>query len=389
VSARPFRVIALLSTFNEEDVIAPVVEHLIRQGVEVMLIDHCSTDATVERVQPFLGSGLIRIERFPDESRFPAEDAHHYAWRNILRRKEQLAATLEADWFLHHDADELRESPWEAVSLRDALQRVDAAGFNAVDFKALDFLPLHDGFRPGDDLRTAFTHYRPAASYDQLRINAWKKQPAVDLASTGGHDARFEGRRVFPYRFLLRHYPIRSNTQGQRKIFAERLPRYDDTERSMGWHVQYQGLTPGASLLLNEGSLTRFDDVTMRETLWQENRDAEEHHRAAVALMAAAEAAEANAAAMTEDLQWFRREWPQRENELVAARLEVAELHTRVAALERQQESNRAEMIGVQDRAVREVKAMQHLLDEMRTSKTWRWSAPLRRLIDRFSHRAP
>ena len=38
----------------------------------------------------------------------------------------------------------------------------------------------------------------------------------------GGHDARFPGRRVFPYKFLLLHYPARSQEQGERKVFRDR-----------------------------------------------------------------------------------------------------------------------------------------------------------------------
>ena len=35
--------------------------------------------------------------------------------------------------------------------LRDAIQHVDALGFNAIDFSGLDFWPVHDRFRAGDD----------------------------------------------------------------------------------------------------------------------------------------------------------------------------------------------------------------------------------------------
>src|SRR5262249_7491581 len=146
-----------------------------------------------------------------------------FDWDRILRRKAQLASELDADWFIHHDADEFRESPWADVTLKEAISRVDALGYNAIDFASLDFRPTDDEFR-GGDIRAAFPLYSDGASYDKVQIRCWKKCADVDLASTGGHEARFDGRRVFPIRFLLRHYPIRGQSHGNRKVFAERKP---------------------------------------------------------------------------------------------------------------------------------------------------------------------
>src|SRR4026209_495102 len=43
---RPFRIIAIIAAYNEEDIIADVVADLIRQGVIVYFLDHWSTDGT-------------------------------------------------------------------------------------------------------------------------------------------------------------------------------------------------------------------------------------------------------------------------------------------------------------------------------------------------------
>src|SRR5262249_41225239 len=150
------RVIALLAAYNEEDVIRQVIGDLIAQQVEVYLIDHASTDATREEAQVHLGKGLLRIERYPEESGFPAQETGRFAWKNLLRRKEELSQKLEADWFLHQDADELRESPWDGIALKEAIRRVDALGYNAIAFRAIDFVPTDDSFKRGDDLRAAF-----------------------------------------------------------------------------------------------------------------------------------------------------------------------------------------------------------------------------------------
>src|SRR5262245_21731868 len=125
-----FTVTAIIATYNEADVIGQVVADLVRQRVQVYLLDDGSTDGTVAQVEPWVGRGVVGIERRP-----PAATS---SWAAILRRKEELARELEANWFLHQDADELRESPWEGVALRDAIRRVDRLGYDAIDFEVLD-----------------------------------------------------------------------------------------------------------------------------------------------------------------------------------------------------------------------------------------------------------
>ena len=60
-----FRVVALMTAYNEEDIIAPSLRHLFAQGCEVYLVDNWSSDRTFEVAEQFLGRGLIGIERFP------------------------------------------------------------------------------------------------------------------------------------------------------------------------------------------------------------------------------------------------------------------------------------------------------------------------------------
>jgi len=277
--AEEFTVVALVAAYNEADVIGQVVGDLIAQGVQVYLLDDGSTDDTVAAVEPYRGRGLLGVERRPP-GETPA--AGGFEWERILSRKAQLARELDADWFIHHDADEFRESPWPHLSLREAVRTVDALGFNAIDSTRLDFWPVHDGFRRGDDVRRAFTHWAPPAPYDRLQIRCWKRTPApVDLVSSGGHEVRFPGRRVFPIRFLLRHYPIRGQAHGERKVFRERRPRFTERERARGWHVQYDAVREGASFIVDPATLTPYDAEAVRGSLLERHRGVDEAEAAA------------------------------------------------------------------------------------------------------------
>ncbi len=135
------------------------------------------------------------------------------------------------------------------MTLADAIARVDRAGFNAIDFALLDFWPTDETLRPGADVRESIRRFEPGRTWNARQVRCWKKGALpVNLASSGGHDVQFPGRRVYPLRFILRHYPIRSTAHGQRKVFTERIPRFADEERERGWHVQYAQVRTDAPL---------------------------------------------------------------------------------------------------------------------------------------------
>jgi hypothetical protein len=253
-----FSAVAFVTAFNEADLIGSTIEHLAREGVGAYLIDNWSTDGTWEIAQRL---GLIGAERFP-----AGGPSAHYEWRQLLGRVEELAATTRADWLVHVDADERRESAWPGVSLRDGLWRVDNRGFNAVDHTILTFPPIDDGFRPGSDPERYFRHFEFGRNPGHFRqIKAWKRgNERVDLASEGGHDVSFEGRRIFPFNFLSKHYPIRSQEHGERKIFRERQERWSPSERGEGWHIQYDHLRPGHRFVREPETLALFDDFHHR-----------------------------------------------------------------------------------------------------------------------------
>jgi hypothetical protein len=251
-----FRVVAGLCVHNEADVLESTIRHLVEQGVEAYVLDNWSTDATAEIVQRHVGRGVIGTERFPADG-----PDRQFDWHGALSRFEELPLELGCDWFLHVDADERRLSPWPGTTLRDALHHVDRSGFNCIDHTVLVFQPVEAFPEAGDpeQLMRHFEFGRRPGHFQQHK--GWKNLGVrVDHASSGGHDARFEGRRVYPYKFLLKHYPIRSQEHGLRKVFAERLPRWDGEKRARGWHVHYGDLTADHSFVRDSAGLLEFDD---------------------------------------------------------------------------------------------------------------------------------
>lgn len=257
-----YRIVAFMNAYNEVDIIRPSVEHLNRQGVDVYLIDNWSTDGTYELACSMVGKGIIQIDRFP-----PDGPSQHFTWKLALANLERLSQTVQADWFIHHDVDELRESPWRGVSIRDALYHVDQRGFNCIDHMVLTFPPTDNDFRSGSDFAQHLKYYEPSDKPGHFRqMKAWKNiGQSVSLADSGGHEVQFEGRRVYPYKFLLKHYPIRSQIHGEKKIFQDRKQRWDPVERARGWHVQYDHIDIGHSFLRGTSELKLFNPATFYE----------------------------------------------------------------------------------------------------------------------------
>ena len=275
VAPRP-RVVAILPAYNEADVIGHAIGALVEEGVEVYLLDHGSTDGTVAQAEPWLGRGLLRIERFPQESGFPERNERELVWKDMLRRVEQVAHELRPDWAIFSNADEFRESPWPDLGLVEAIGFVDALGYNAINFELFDFRPTDDDFVPGSDPREHLLHYERGGDFDAHQIKAWKvgDEPAL-LHPSGGHSVQLADRRLCPVPFILRHYPLRGETHGRRKVFGERIERFAAEERAEGWHVQYDAYAAGdAQFLRDPAELVLWDgDAVRAQLLARASRD--------------------------------------------------------------------------------------------------------------------
>jgi hypothetical protein len=368
---RELNVIAIVAARNEADIVHQTVGDLIQQGVGVYLLDHGSSDGTAEALSPFVGHGLIGIEKF-SASAPTSVGVDTFALSAILRRKEQLAGTLKADWFINHDADEFRESPWKHLNLRQGIELVDRLGYNAIDFALLNFWPTHDSFRPGEDVREAFRHYEVGEPFNRVQIRCWKRTGAsVDLVASAGHEAVFEGRRVFPTRFLLRHYPIRGQAHGTRKVFEDRVPRFDPAERQLGWHVQYNGLREGQDFIRHAAELVPYDPDAVRVDLHLESinvasrvpgleRQVDDLKRQIAEFDRQAEALQRTLAHLTGELEGERIRARDTADKLAMALVQSSDLDARLAEVRHERDH------------------FQRLIDGLYASTSWTLTAPLR-----------
>jgi glycosyltransferase involved in cell wall biosynthesis len=221
------KVVAIIAARNEGRYVQRCCHHLVTQGIDFAIIDNCSTDDTREIVGRYAGHGLVHLETQPYDGFFD--------WLALLKRKEQLSLHLDADWFMHLDADEIPESPVRGEPFVERLRRVDAEGYSAVNFDEFVFVPTSAAEKhEGTDYVAGMRKYFFFEPHPQRLVRLWKKAPDINLNGSGGHDACFEGRRLYPINFVLRHYIALSESHLRRKYTAERV--YSPVEVANGWH---------------------------------------------------------------------------------------------------------------------------------------------------------
>ena len=235
------RALAIIPAYNEDDIIHWSVSHLIEQGLAVHVIDCASTDDTVRLARK--AGAAVEHHPVPDG---------RVSWRAVLQRAEQLAndpARIH-HWLMFQDADEIRRSPLDGERLLDAFERMDGEGYNVAELEVWTYYPIDNRYDGSISPEDHFAHSKRDIFNERIgQQKIWKNQGAVEFAWSGGHRLRaLHELRPHPLKLISKHYPIRSQSHGERKVFHERRGRWSDPEKT--WHVQYDHVQPGHDFLV-------------------------------------------------------------------------------------------------------------------------------------------
>lgn len=252
-----FRVLAIMHCYNEQDIIEESVEYIISQGLHIHVLDNWSTDDTYSILKALKQKYPERIilERFPKEG-----GSENYEWYNQLAETERIAFYSNYNWFIHYDVDEIRVSPWENTTLREAIFKIDSLGYNLIDNNVIDFR-ITDYSDENIFNKDSYFEFRSAENL-LIQRKTWKKVNNLDLKTSGGHTAVVENPRIFPFKILNKHYPLRSITQARTKVFQDRLPRMRKERRTRGWHGHYDIFVQGKEFVYSAEELWKWDENT-------------------------------------------------------------------------------------------------------------------------------
>jgi hypothetical protein len=257
-----FRVVAFMAAYNEEDIIVQSIKKWTDQGIAVHVLENWSTDATYNLVKALESRLPVTVERFPRDG-----PSKYFEWAAMLERLETLSREIDADWFIRRGADEVLVSPWPGTSYRDALYLVDQSGFNCVDHTIVEFHPVDNGFKPSMDHEAYFRHFDFKHLSHPKQRKAWKNcGQLISTIPSAGHDVLFAGRRIYPFKFLLKHYSFRSQEQAEKKVFRERKARWNPAERARGWHIHYDSLQEGHRFVQPVSEKAVFDEDHFNKT---------------------------------------------------------------------------------------------------------------------------
>jgi glycosyltransferase involved in cell wall biosynthesis len=225
------RAVAIICARNEEVHLPYALPDLIREGLDVILIDHDSTDGTASIARQFLGHGLLGIERLPWKGYFSLTEQ--------LEAKRRIIERLDHDWVVHVDADEWLSAPDQGQTLLAGLEVADSAGYNCVHFNEFVFVP-----RPGEDFtdtdyRRRLTRYYLHRPWYPFLLRAWRRDADLDNRHNAGHGLG-PGARWFPQDFPMRHYISLSEAQAQTKYLTR---KFDEDEIGRGWHLNRLQIT--------------------------------------------------------------------------------------------------------------------------------------------------
>jgi len=227
-------IVGMLSVFNEADIIEEVIEHLLSQGLDLVVLDNGSTDGSYEICKKFTKKGLITLNQIKTSKfEFPL----------ILRILYDMALTRNPDWLIRSDQDEILESGNKNLTLKEAIEQEDANGNNLIQFDIFEFFSTNNDNLKAKSVKEKFQYYSWQHDY---AYRAWKHVPGVRVENAAGHmpifpeDCKY---RISEKNFVLRHYRFRNQEQAIRNIKFRIIRTEDIPERKAGWYSHFDKIS--------------------------------------------------------------------------------------------------------------------------------------------------
>jgi len=246
------KIIGLMPVYNDEDIVGEVIEHLISQGLELVVLDNGSTDKTYEICKKYLGKGILKLSQYKS-SQFQPD--------LIYRMLYHMALTQSPDWVIRSDSDELLESGIKNITLKDAITQADSEGYNLIQFDRFDFFMTDDDNESAKSVKEKLTYYSYLGDF---AYRAWKYFPGIRIGDVVGHYPIFPGEyryKIFPKKFLFRHYTFRSEEQAKKKMETKLRGRGNVKKDQLPLHDRHKKiLKQNFSKKINHNLLTKYNE---------------------------------------------------------------------------------------------------------------------------------
>ncbi len=246
------RCVAIIMVRNGIDYVEHCISHLIKNQIEVAILDQSSNDGTFEVCEKYLGNGVCYLQRI--------EYPGYFSLKMQLEEKYKLVDGINSDWIIHQDIDECLDSPYEGMNLHDSIVQEDRGGYSVVNFNEFVFLPY-------DSCKLFFEskYYYFFEPFFPRLMRAWKKSENLSALKSGGHNLESStgtSLKISPNNYALRHYIFTSQNHAYVKYKARVFSETDIVEH--GWHknrlnIDQSKLKFPDRLLLKK--MKSFDDI--------------------------------------------------------------------------------------------------------------------------------
>lgn len=216
---------AVIAVRNEAPYLEYLLPRLAAQDIDVAVLDHGSEDDTRALLERHRDDPVIRVESMPYHGTFALEEQ--------LIAKRRLIGTLEQDWIIHLDADEILEHRNPGSTLRAAIEEAQGFGANVINFEEFTFIPEPDADYQGRDYHAEMRRYYFFEKWKNWLHRAWRRDAGLDNTAVGGHVLSGEQIRMCPYTHVMRHYIALSQAHIWRKYLTR---SFAEAEVARGWH---------------------------------------------------------------------------------------------------------------------------------------------------------
>ncbi len=236
------RLLGVLLCYNDGDLVEDAVSYLREQRHELVVWDHGSTDETPEVLRRLRGE-LVELTQVP-------RDFDFYGLYQAMSEHLLRDYVARYDWVSWPDQDEFLEGPDRTRPYWEWLEEVAASCYDWVQFNNFNYW-----WTSADDPRisSAPRRVRRYCLWPDCgpRIRSWRAS-ATNLREFN-HNPPL-GQR-YPKNFNLRHYPMRSFEQMQRRLQRDRAGL-----RRGGSNFHYDNMSRWPERLVVPPERLHFDD---------------------------------------------------------------------------------------------------------------------------------
>jgi len=231
MSEPSFTVTAIVAIRNGAFYFNRLCEHMRQNNISLAVIDNESEDGLQKLIQQ--NQDVVECSTMLGYN-------GSFDLTKQLQAKREIASTLDSDWIIHLDADELLFSDIPHETLLDAIHRVDTLGYEAINFNEFVFLPVERLKKYNHNTFHEMRWYYFFEPRKNRLVRAFRNNLRTDIES-GGHEVEGDF-SLYPVSMIMRHYIFESKSHAHKKYRTRTYSQGDIDKKFHGNRLPLQNI---------------------------------------------------------------------------------------------------------------------------------------------------